>query len=193
MIKAIIFDCFGVLTTDLWKEFVESQPIEVDRAKLRQLNSQLDAGFLSLTDFTRGVKELTGTYPDRIEDILSTSQATKNVKLLGIIRNLKESGFKVGMLSNVSSNWIREVFLSEEEQALFDDMVFSYEVHLTKPDQRIFRLSCERLGIEPAESILVDDSKANCEAAEDLDIKTIHYQNFSRFTEELSKLTGGKI
>jgi putative hydrolase of the HAD superfamily len=84
------------------------------------------------------------------------NEIVKNDVLLDYIRELKKS-YKIGMLSNVANNWIRDYFLTEDEQALFDEMIMSFEVGMTKPDPRIFLLACDRLRVGPHEAVLVDD------------------------------------
>ena len=69
----------------------------------------------------------------------------KNTELLDYIRTLKPT-YKIGLLSNVSSNWIH-TFLTKPELDLFDDLVLSFEVGMTKHDARIFSLTSGRLGV----------------------------------------------
>ena len=60
MIKAIIFDCFGVLTSEGWLAF-KSEQFGHDAALQQQaanLNKQADAGFISHEEFVRSVAEL---------------------------------------------------------------------------------------------------------------------------------------
>jgi hypothetical protein len=47
MIRAIIFDCFGVLTTDKWKEFVATLPVRASISPATDLNHALDKVVLS--------------------------------------------------------------------------------------------------------------------------------------------------
>lgn len=48
---------------------------------------------------------------------------------------------------------------------LFDTVVDSCEVGIRKPDPAIFRLACERLAVEPAEAVFLDDVARNVTAA----------------------------
>ena len=110
MIKALIFDCFGVLTVpDLWKQFVEAQPKEDVKRSLSDLNRALDAGFLSKESFLEQVYDLTGSYPKQVEDMLRPD-INKNVLLLQQIKKFKEDGYKIGLISNISSDWIKTEF-----------------------------------------------------------------------------------
>jgi len=185
MIKAIVFDCFGVLTTDTWRAFVDSLPKEINIQKARNLNRDYDAGFITRQEFLDGVQSLTGRHPRQVEELLD-NEISKNYELLDYIRELKHS-YKIGLLSNVATNWIRDKFLTLEEQKLFDEMIFSFEVKMTKPDSQIYRLTNQRLGVRPEESILVDDIERYCEAARTQDMKAIVYKNISQLKNDLSK------
>ena len=46
-----------------------------------------------------------------------------------------------------------------------DDIVYSHEVGLRKPDPAIYALAAERLGVAPYEVLFLDDVSANVEAA----------------------------
>jgi len=183
MIKAIIFDCFGVLTTDLWKQFCDSLPEGVDVDRARELNRQYDAAMISRDQFLEEVHEITGHRPQEVEKLLG-GEAAKNTKLLDYIRTLKKS-YKIGLLSNIGSDWITDEFLTDEEAKLFDDMIFSHTVNLAKPDQRIFELAAERLDLPPAEIVFIDDSPGHVTAAQNLGMSGIVYEDFSSMKHAL--------
>jgi len=185
MIKAIIFDCFGVLTGDLWKEFVGSLP-ESQKSQARSLNHALDSGLLSQTDSYQAIHILTGHSPQHVEDII-TSEKHKNKALLSYIALLSKD-YKVGILSNVSSDWITRTFLSKEEIGYFTDMVFSYQIGVTKPDARAFELTAARLGEEPEACIFIDDSQGNCEGAERIGMHAILYEDFETLKAKLKSM-----
>lgn len=186
MTKAIIFDCFGVLATDIWLAFCDSLPEDADLQRASDLNKAYDRGMITHQEFIEGVVEVTGQKPPEIE-LLSAGQLGKNTALLDYIQTLKPT-YRIGLLSNISSDWITEELLSEEERALFDDMVFSHKVGLTKPDPRIYQLACDRLGVLPQEAIMIDDRAAYVEAAKDLGMQGITYTNLSDLRNELTKL-----
>jgi epoxide hydrolase-like predicted phosphatase len=184
-IRAIIFDCFGVLTEDLWREFTASLPADEAR-QARELNHAYDAAMISKQEFLQQVYAVTGRHPDQVEALLDT-ETHKNIELLSYIDTLKPT-YKIGMLSNIATPWIRDKFLTAAEQKLFDDMVFSFEVGMTKPDKKIFELACNRLQVLPAETIFVDDVDRNCEAAQELGMKSIIYTDFASMLRQLHTL-----
>lgn len=185
MIKGIIFDCFGVLTGDLWKEFVASLPL-AQQEPARELNRALDRGLLSLKDFSREIHELTGGMPEQVESVIN-AEMTKNKPLLKYIAEL-HGNYKLALLSNISTNWVRDVFLTSQEQELFDTIVLSYEVGMVKPDERIYELTAERLGLGLDECVFIDDGVVNCRAAETVGMKAVLYENFPQMKTELSAL-----
>lgn len=181
--KAIIFDCFGVLTTDYWREFVASLPVRQQPAA-SDLNKAYDAGFMSTTDFMDQVEAVTGRRPNLIEH--TKAPATKNHQLLEYITGLKPT-YKIGLLSNIATDWITEEFLTLDEQQLFDVMVFSHKVKLTKPDHRIFELVADRLGVETSDCLMVDDLEVNCTGAQETGMKSIIYTDYAQAVADIER------
>ena len=54
----------------------------------------------------------------------------------------------------------------------FEKIFLSYEMKLSKPDVAIYRKVLDETGINPEETLFIDDSAANCRAAETLGIST---------------------
>jgi HAD superfamily hydrolase (TIGR01509 family) len=180
--QAIIFDCFGVLTTDHWKEFISTLP-QSQMRQARTLMYEHDAGRLTEAELIRQVKDITQKTPQGIEKLVS-DENIKNTELLDYIKGLKPK-YKIGLLSNIGSNWIRDDFLSQKEQALFDDMVLSHEVGMAKPDPGIFELAASRLGADITDCVLIDDSQGHCQAARSLGARAIIYDNFAQMKQQL--------
>lgn len=184
--KAIIFDCFGVLATDIWLAFIDSLPKGTDIAQASALNKAYDKGIISSKQFIDGVRDLTGQEPPLLEH-LKTGQMVKNEALLDLIRTLKPD-FALGILSNISSDWITSEFLSPEEQMLFSTYVLSYEVGMIKPDPRMYVLACERLRVAPHEALMVDDRMQYVEGAREAGLIGIKYDDLHSFKQQLNEL-----
>lgn len=69
-----------------------------------------------------------------------------------------------GILSN-SGPGARERERPHGFEDVTDDIVYSHEVRLAKPDPAVYRLTTERLGVEPSEVLFLDDVEANVDAA----------------------------
>jgi epoxide hydrolase-like predicted phosphatase len=187
MTKAIIFDCFGVLTKAHWKDFWVALPDQELRSSARELNKDHDSGLLTLDEFRDKLSKLTNKPMDQISAIFQEVEPTKNLELLEYIRELKVN-YKIGLISNVGTSWIDDKLLSRDERELFDSSIYSYQVGMTKPDPEIYLLSANQLKVQPDECIFVDDIEGFCQAAEKLGMKTIVYDTFLDFKKKLAKI-----
>jgi len=185
VIEAIIFDCFGVLTTETWLAFIDSLPERTDVDAVRQVRRAYTSGQISKQACVRQIKELTGRVFTEAED---QEEVARNTIVLAYIRELRGRGYKIGLLSNIASNWIRDSFLSPQEQALFDDMTLSFEVGIVKPDPRIFELACKRLGVDMNQTVLVDDIERYCMAAKEVGMAAVLYKDFKQFKADLESI-----
>lgn len=188
MIKAVIFDCFGVLTTEGFRSFchkyMSGEPGSVTKAQ--QAMDQLNVGLISLDDFIKTLAELSGQSPAVVGEHLDKN--TPNEELFEYIRWILKPQLKIGMLSNAGADWLSEMFESKDLE-LFDDKLLSFEVKIKKPDQEIYLLSAQRLGVEPSECIFVDDIHSYCEGARAVGMKAIWYQNFEDMKLELDRIS----
>ena len=73
------------------------------------------------------------------------------------LRKLKDKGMKLLLLSNAQSCFIYNE-LPEEVRNLFDELIISEDVGIKKPDENIFHIAFERLGIKSQEGVFVGDS-----------------------------------
>ncbi len=93
---------------------------------------------------------------DRQEEIVPT-------RLL--IDDLKRAGYRLYVLSNMSKEFI--AFLRRlPVYARFDGEVVSCEERTVKPEPAIYRILLDRYGLEPKDTLFIDDRAANVEAAQ---------------------------
>ncbi len=78
-----------------------------------------------------------------------------------VLRGLHEVDVAVGVISN--TGWdVREVFAVHGLADVVDTFTLSCEVGAAKPDRAIFAIACARLGVEPADVLMVgDDARAD--------------------------------
>ena len=99
-----------------------------------------------------------------------------NEALIRFAERLKEQGHRLFLLSNTNP-WHAEYFLARYPVfELFDDHVFSHEEVCAKPEPRIYQIATERFGVNPAETIYIDDRLENVEAGRSAGYRSIHYQ-----------------
>lgn len=92
---------------------------------------------------------------DRQEAILPTER---------LIADLKAAGYRLYVLSNMSKEFI-EFLRRVPVYRHFDGEVVSCEEKVVKPDPAIFRILLERYGLQPGDTLFIDDRPANVEAA----------------------------
>ncbi len=98
-----------------------------------------------------------------------------NVQLIDYARSLRMR-CQTGIVSNAWPD-AREAVRSWVNDDAFDDLIFSAEVGLAKPDRRIYELALERLRVQPAEAIFIDDVEENVEAARAIGLSGIRFAN----------------
>lgn len=185
MIKAIIFDCFGVLTTDGWEPFCMKYFANSDKLKIaNKLVDDLNMGLVDYEYFLESASRLAGVSVDKATTYIDDNKTNKH--LFGLMKRLKPK-YKIGMLSNSGADWLDELFTTEEVE-LFDEIILSCKVGLVKPDPRIFKLCVKRLNVMPSEAVFIDDSVKYCNAAYDVGLKVINYIGFEDMKNRLEKI-----
>lgn len=75
-----------------------------------------------------------------------------------VLRGLRESGVRVGIVSNIAFD-IRPAFADRGWHRYIDDFALSFEVGAMKPDTRIFKSALDNLGVAPENALMVGDSE----------------------------------
>ncbi len=77
------------------------------------------------------------------------------------LSSLHAHGVAIGIVSNTGWN-VRDVFTAHGLAEAVTTFTLSYEAGFVKPDQRIFAIACESLGLDPTDVVMVgDDSVAD--------------------------------
>lgn len=74
-----------------------------------------------------------------------------------VLRGLHSQGIKTAVVSNIAFD-VRPAFESIGAAEFVDVFALSFEVGAVKPDPVIFQTALSRLGVEPADSLMVGDS-----------------------------------
>jgi putative hydrolase of the HAD superfamily len=137
-----------------------------------------DIGTVTLEEVHRRLGEALGIDDAQVNAIMESMWreylGTANTELTEWARGLRPR-YKTGILSNSF------VGAREREQAAYgymdfiDDLVYSHEVGLAKPDPRIYLLSCERLGVQPGKVVFIDNYAPFVQAARDVGLHAVHF------------------
>jgi epoxide hydrolase-like predicted phosphatase len=187
MIKAIIFDCFGVLVTSSYEPFKQKYfhgDAELIR-KFIEIEDRSSRGEITLEQAEQGFAELAGISFEQCEYELA--QNPRNESLLTYISESLKGNYKIGFLSNVAKDRTHELF-TDADIALFDDMILSFQVGMAKPQPEIFSLAAERLGLLPNECVFVDDLSKYLVGADEAGMHTILFKDTEQFKQSLESL-----
>lgn len=189
MIRAVIFDCFGVLTYDGWlpfkrKHFSGDPELEVQATDLgRQVNS----GLLGYGSFVEHLAKMAKTSVREVARAIHDN--VPNEELFSYIENELKPKYKIGLLSNTGRNMLEEIF-TREELGLFDATALSYEIGSLKPEARAYHVIAERLSVKPEECVFIDDQERHLNGAREVGMQTVIYKDFEQFKHDLEKLLG---
>ncbi len=168
--KVIGFDYSGVITESSGSDFTLNtcRILNIDEETFFGIylknNYLLNTTDIDSKDFWRKLlKEWSRENKEKefFEFIDSSKSDTKfNYELLDYIKELKNFGYKVALLSNNSSklnNTLKEAGID----VLFDLILISGDVGCMKPNVEIFQMLCDKLEINPKELVFVDDFEKN--------------------------------
>lgn len=189
MIKAIIFDCFGVFIGDVTKASVlELEKTHPKRAEeFRALTHAVDKGVLSDSEGVVSQAELLGI-PVEEFIALRVKGEVRNEALIEFVKTLKGK-YKLAMLSNINSRQRLEArFLPGQLDELFDTVVASGDVGYIKPQPQIYQITAERLGVLPEECVLIDDIELFCEAARAVGMQAIRFMDTQQVIKDVNTL-----
>ena len=189
MIKAIIFDCFGVLLGNAYKmHLTEVEHEDPERAnEIRAINHASDMGILTREETAEAISSLFGM---EAEEFLEEQNQLEvpNKELLEYIAKLKQS-YKIGLLSNISSRERLSIrFLDGELETHFDTVVASGDEGFVKPQAEVYQIAATRLGVLPTECVFIDDIAEFCVGARQVGMQAIQYQSNQQVITDLNAL-----
>ncbi len=107
--------------------------------------------------------------------------------MMDIVRNLREKGFLVGILSD-QTQWLDELNQKYDFFKEFDVIFNSYHIGRGKHDSKTFTYVSESIGLAPEEIVFVDDNPGHIERARSIGMKAILFVNKDSFIRDLMQL-----
>ncbi|MGD8850743.1 MAG: HAD family phosphatase [Anaerolineales bacterium] len=196
-IQALIWDFGGVLlrTEDqaprrAWEQKLNLQPGELhDLVFHGPASRRATLGKASTEEIWQTLGEQLGLEGEELKKLETNFWAgdVLDRALIDATRALKEY-IKTALLSNAWPD-LRPYLVDDLKVCdAFDRMVISAEVGTAKPGHQIYHILLDQLGIEPQDSLFIDDSSENIQVARDLGMHAILFQTREQMLEELRGL-----
>jgi putative hydrolase of the HAD superfamily len=194
MIRAIVSDFGGVLTTPLAEAFrgyreqsgltAEDLGLAMARAQERYGDHplfELERGEISEEEFGRRLQEALERAFDlrRLREVYF-ERLSPNAPMIDYMRELRTRGLRMALCTNNVREWepLWRAKLPELDE-IFEVVVDSAFVGARKPEPRIFELTLERLGdgCRFEDCLLVDDLQVNCDGATALGMAAVRFED----------------
>lgn len=189
-IRNIIFDLGGVLY-DLDTEGCLQAFEQAGLGNVRQLITgtneagifqAYETGEISTPRFREEVRRLCGSSltDEAIDRMWNRMLVTLPQEKLDLLGELSRK-YPLYLLSNTNElHWtyaVAQAFTARGYQVsdFFRRVFLSYQMKLAKPDPAIFRTVLQTAGLKAEETLFIDDSPVNCQAAESIGIQTVRY------------------
>ena len=189
-IKNIVFDLGGVLINldfeRAFKAFKKAGFVDIE-SQLQSFSregifDQFELGEISEDEFRSAIKERANVMltDQEIDDMWNLILMDIPREKLELILNLRGK-YMVYLLSNTNkTHWdyiCQNAFNYHgfRVEDYFEETFLSFEMHLAKPDKAIFEKMLNDANLIAEETLFIDDSEANCRAAEEVGIHAHHY------------------
>jgi len=198
-IKNIVFDIGQVLLTFNPEQYLKDQ-FNLSTGQIKEIAKatfrssvwlDLDRGKISKNEaadiFSKKLPEYSQVLVEGVlnwEEILNPIEP--NIELLKEFKD--HDAYEVYALSNFNDESYQVAKSEFPFLNLFKGEIISGQVGYIKPEPEIYQLLLDRFELEPAETLFIDDSKENIEAAQEFGLRTIHYRNPEQLQKEIKHL-----
>jgi epoxide hydrolase-like predicted phosphatase len=196
-IRAVVFDIGGVLeiTPDLGVDRQWETRLGLPAGEMGERMHDVwlggGLGTITLNDVHQAITDRLGLDGRQVAafmaDMWREYLGSANTELIDYARGLRPR-YRTGILSNSF------VGAREREQSaygfedLVDEIVYSHEAGMSKPDPRIYALVCSRLNVRHDETVFLDDTDMCVAGAREAGIHAVHYRDNTQAIAEIEKL-----
>jgi putative hydrolase of the HAD superfamily len=110
---------------------------------------------------------------------------TQDPSMLAWQLQLKQRGILTAILSNMGDTVLANMEREFDWLPRFDVLVWSFQLHMAKPDPAIYLHTLQKLGTRPDESLFIDDRQVNIDAARALGMEAILFTTIERLRQDL--------
>ena len=201
-IKTVYFDFGGVITLPqdaelkkkIWNLLSPKRTTEEEFWRTYfAFRHDYDSDSITIEEYWQRIGDAIGVEisKDMLEKLIDfddRSWSVINPGTLDWVQAVKESGFTVGVLSNMPMRFFEKNLRPSSWIKRFEKLVISGEIGLIKPDPAIFRYAANLAGNRPEEILFFDDTLRNVEAAQAFGFRAYHFLGLDKLPEDLWSL-----
>ena len=166
------------LSTEQFERFYWADRHAYDEGKL--------TGAMFWQKFVREANlSLTQSEMDELNRLDARMWTTQNPAMVAWQRLLKAHGVRTAVLSNMGDSVLESVQREFQWISNFDVLVWSYQLHMAKPEPAIYRHVLKELDTLPEETLFLDDKLINVEAAQALGMQAIQFSSVEKLRDDL--------
>ena len=171
MIKAIIFDMDGLMIDS------ERVTFECYQERLKDMNLTMDEEFYKRFYDVYGNDFPIENVIQDVHQLMAERFETEGVPvkkgLVELLHYLKDNNYKTIVATSSNRDRVDKILAQAKITEFFDDSICGDEVTKGKPNPEVFLKSCQKLGVNVDEAIVLEDSEAGIQASYDANIKVI--------------------
>ena len=206
-IRAVLWDFGGVFTDSPFIAFAEFERSRgLPEGFLRRVNSthaddnawaRFERGQIALSEFSEAFEAESGAlgHPVRGEEVIALLYGNVRPGMVAALRRCRQHFRNACLTNNVKTGGTHGLPMSDARaqevaqiMGLFDLVIESSLVGARKPELRFYQIALERLEIEAAQAVYLDDLGINLKPARKLGMRTIKVDSPDQALRELEAI-----
>lgn len=199
MIKAVIFDMDGLMidservTYEGYIDVLRERGLTITKEFYTSLLGKPLAGIYNkfYDEYGEGfeIEDVIKEVHQYMADEFDTHGVPLKKGLIELLKYLKDNNYKTIVATSSHRSRVDHILSLAQIEHYFDDSICGDEVTNGKPNPEVFLRSCEKLGVEPHEAIVLEDSEAGIQAAYSASIPVICIPDMKYPEETYAKQT----
>lgn len=196
-VSGLMFDLGGVLIDNPVQNFINffSSELGIFKDKInavyKEVRFDYETGSLDKHTYWQAVGKKLGQeiYDSNLWSRALSISYVPRKEMFSLVNLFHKKGYKTCLASNAgkaASEYFRKDM--KDYSGLFDEIVFSCDVGLNKPDPGFYEIALSKINLEPARCVFIDDSKEYVKAARKIGINGIVFENIGQLKSDLLTL-----
>ena len=186
MRKLFLFDCFGVVVSDVSTLWLDRHCDEEQKDFARKvLFRKVDTAMMSQDELYEQLSKLCGTNKQSLVDEWDSLVCVKQ-ETVEVIKRIRQRGDVVALLSNASVEYIDYLFGKFDLYQFFDKIFVSARYKTAKPDREFYKIALDSFSEKFDKIYFADDNPINLRNLEKLGITPILFTTAAQFEKTIN-------